>query len=299
MKNLIKVALAAFVFSVVLSEPEPEPEDFDRGRRAADHFAEPEPESEDFNRGRRSAHDFESLGALDDLNTILTQCKRFESMHADITEYLGQAKEMICPMLEAKCQECSEEMIAGSSQPSDNVKNNKIKLEAIKLFLQGLRFAKSGDDLIGDTLDIVESELTDGGEDDDRYLKGISDELNSLLAQCKRFESMHNDITQYLAKEVDMITSSTEGEENQTINLDAIKLFVQGLEEAKSDHDLIEDALEMFESEVINGEADDDHGYVENEVTTIDDPSSGSYGEQEFLTDEDSIEEAKPEKHEH
>merc|ERR1719479_710775 len=206
---------------------------------------------------------------------------------------------MICPMLKAKCQECSEEMIAGSSQPSDNVENNKFKLEAIKLFLQGLRFAKSGDDLIGDTLDIVESELTDGGEDDDRYLKGIFDELNSLLAQCKRFESMHNDITQYLAKEVDMITSSTEGGENQTTDLDAIKLFVQGLEEAKSDHDLIENALEMFESEVINGEADDDHGYVENEATTFDDPSSGSYGEQEFLTDEDSIEEAKPEKLEH
>merc|ERR1719433_1890382 len=128
MKNLIKVALAAFVFSVVLSEPEPEPEDF--------------------HRGRRSAHDFESLGALDDLNTILTQCKRFESMHADITEYFGQAKEMLCPMLEAKSQKCSEEMIAGSSQPLDNVEN-KIKLEAIKLFLQGLRFAKAGDDLIG------------------------------------------------------------------------------------------------------------------------------------------------------
>merc|ERR1719242_2736230 len=104
---------------------------------------------------------------------------------------------------------------------------------------------------------------------------------------------------QYLAKEVNMVTSSTEGEENQTINLDAIKLFVQGLEEAKSDHDLIEDALDMFESEVMNGEADDDHGYVENEVTSFDEPSSGSYGEQEFLTDEDSIEEAKPEKLEH
>merc|ERR1712020_441196 len=103
--------------------------------------------------------------------------------------------------------------------------------------------------------------------------------------------------TQYLAKEVDMITSSTEGEENQTTNLDAIKLFVQGLEEAKSDHDLIEDALEMLESEVINGEADGDHGYLQNEVTTFDDPSSGSYGEQEFL--KDTIEEAKPEKHEH
>jgi hypothetical protein len=298
MKHLIKVALAAFVFSVVLSEPEPEPEDFDRGRRAADHFAEPEPEPEDFNRGRRSAHDFESLGALDDLNILLTQCKRFESMRDDITEYLGKAKEMI----------------AGSSQSADTVENQKIKLEAIKLFLQGLREAKSEDDLFGDTLEIFESEVTDGEEDDDSYLKGVAsisdgleslsefDELNSLLAQCKRFESMHNDIMQYLAKEVNMIPSSTEsseGEDNQTINLDAIKLFVQGLEEAKSDHDLIEDALNMFESEVLNGEADDDHDYVENEITTFDDPSSGSSGKQEFLTDEDAIAEAKPEKHEH
>jgi len=298
MNHLIKVALAAFVFSVVLSEPEPEPEDFDRGRRAADHFAEPEPEPEDFNRGRRSAHDFESLGALDDLNILLAQCKRFESMHDDITEYLGKAKEMI----------------AGSSQSADSVENHKIKLEAIKLFLQGLREAKSEDDLFGDTFDILESEVTDGEEDDDSYLKGVAsisdgleslsefDELNSLLAQCKRFESMHNDIMQYLAKEVNMITSSTEsseGVDNQTINLDAIKLFVQGLEEAKSDHDLIEDALNMFESEVINGEAEDDHDYVENEDTTFDDPSSGSYGKQEFLTDEDAIAEAKPEKHEH
>merc|ERR1711863_117767 len=97
------------------------------------------------------------------------------------------------------------------------------------------------------------------------------------------------------------ITSSTEssGEDNQTIDLDAIKLFVQGLEEAKSDHDLIEDALNMFESEVINGEAEDDHDYVENEATTFDDPNSGSYGKQEFLTDEDAMAEAKPEKHEH
>merc|ERR1712083_254661 len=106
---------------------------------------------------------------------------------------------------------------------------------------------------------------------------------------------------QYFAKEVNMITRSTEsseGEEKQTINLDAIKVFVQGLEEAKSDHDIIENALDMIESEVINGEADDDHGFVENEVTTFDDPSSGSNYGQEFSTDEDSIEEAKPEKHE-
>lgn len=298
MKHLIKVALAAFVFSVVLSEPEPEPEDFDRGRRSADHFAEPEPEPEDFNRGRRSSHDFESLGALDDLNDLLAQCKRFESMHDDITEYLGKAKEMV----------------AGSSQSADTVENHKIKLEAIKLFLQGLREAKKEDDLFGDTLDILESEVTDREEDGDSYLNGVAtisdgleslsefEELNSLLAQCKRFESMHNDIMQYLAKEVNMITSSTESsedEENQTIDLDAIKLFVQGLEEAKLDPDLIEDALDVFGTEVIHGEAEDDHRYVENEVTTFDDQSLGSYGKQEFLTDEDAIEEAKPEKHEH
>merc|ERR1711971_480110 len=93
-------------------------------------------------------------------------------------------------------------------------------------------------------------------------------------------------------------TESSEGEDNQTINLDAIKLFVQGPEEVKSDHDLIEDALNMFESEVLNGEAEDDHDYVENEIT-FGEQSSGSYGKQEFLTDEDAIAEPKPEKHEH
>jgi len=297
MKHLIKVALAAFVFSVVLSEPEPEPEDFDRGRRAADHFAEPEPEpeSEDFNRGRRSAHDFESLGALDDLNILLTQCKRFESMHDDITEYLGKAKEMI----------------AGSSQSADTVENHKIKLEAIKLFLQGLREAKSEDDLFGDTLDILESEATDGEEDDDSYLKGVAsisdgleslsefDELNSLLPQCKRFESIHNEIFEYLAKAKEIIASSSESadtEDNRKIKLEAIQLFLQGVRLATSDDDLFEDALDIFESEVLDGEDEYDQSYSKDDASAIDDLGLSSHGEQAFSTYE-ALKGAESEKH--
>merc|ERR1719411_2048600 len=173
-------------------------------------------------------------------------------------------------------------MIAGSSQSVDTVENHKIKLEGIKLFLQGLREAKSEHDWFEDTLEILEREATYGEEVDHGYLsvasisdelKSLSDELNSLLALCRTFESLNN---YYLAKEGNMIASSadsSDGEENQRINLDAIKVLVQRLEEAKLDDDLFQDALDRFNSEIINGAADDDHGY-EEDVATFDDPSS-------------------------
>jgi hypothetical protein len=171
-------------------------------------------------------------------------------------------------------------MIKSSSKSAENEENLKIRLKAIQLFLGGT-LADHPEDPKPENLGSKRP-----SKDDVESLAAF-DELNSLLPQCKRLESIHNEIMEYLAKAKEIIASSSQSadtEDNRKIKLEAIQLFLQGVRSATSDDDLFEDALDIFESEVLDGEDEYDQSYSKDDASAIDDLGLSSHGEQAFST---------------